>query len=399
MQTIDPTTPNARPQVVAGISLVALATILFEVLLTRIFSLTMWYHFAFMAVSIAMFGMTVGAIIVFLRPQRFPNASLLSTMGRYALALAWAFPLSVLAHVYAPFADRTGSALALAYTFSITALPFIFSGIVVCCTGIAVRPTVRRAGLIGILRRPRSMKTIAAMISNIAASSRIMPSAVCVPPVVARSMICCAALVSGTVFVAVSAQTPPSATTTRVDAAFDGIVSPGTAMETVKSGFGFINGIVWVRGPGGGHLLISDIPANVVHRWTPDGKMSPFLEKPDWTRTPGRPANPRFGANGITIDPQGRVVYAAEADRAIVRMEKDGKRTILAERYEGKRLNSPNDLVFRSDGALYFTDPSGGNRFADWDLKKELPYQGVFLLKDGKLQVGRWQVAGGRTAG
>ena len=115
--------------------------------------------------------------------------------------------------------------------------------------------------------------------------------------------------------------------------------------------------------------------------------MSSFLEKPDWTRTTGRPANPRFGANGITVDPQGRVVYAAEADRAVVRLEKDGKRMVLAERYEGKRLNSPNDLVFRSDGTLYFTDPSGGNRFADWDLKKELPYQGVFLLKDDKLQL------------
>ena len=59
------------------------------------------------------------------------------------------------------------------------------------------------------------------------------------------------------------------------------------------------------------------------------------------------------------------MVYAAEADRAVVRLEKDGKRTILADRYEGKRLNSPNDLVFRKDGALYFTDPSSGNRFAD----------------------------------
>ncbi len=200
-------------------------------------------------------------------------------------------------------------------------------------------------------------------------------------------VICCAALITGTVFVAVSAQVPPSGATTRLDPAFDAVVSPGTTMETVKTGFGFINGIVWVRESGGGHLLISDIPANVVHRWTADGKMSAFLEKSDWTRTSGRPANPRFGANGITLDPQGRVVYAAEADRAIVRLEKDGKRTILAERYEGQRLNSPNDLVFRSDGALYFTDPSGGNRFADWDLKKELPYQGVFLLKDGKLQL------------
>ena len=197
----------------------------------------------------------------------------------------------------------------------------------------------------------------------------------------------CAALVYGSVFLALSAQAPPSAPTRRVDPAFDAIVSPGSTLETLKDGFGFINGIVWVKDSGGGHLLVSDIPANVVHRWTPDGKMSPFLEKPDWTRTTGRPANPRFGANGITVDPQGRVVYAAEADRAVVRLEKDGTRTILAERYDGKRLNSPNDLVIRSDGALYFTDPSGGNRFADWDLKKELPYQGVYLLKDGKLQL------------
>src|SRR5688572_11932503 len=131
-------------------------------------------------------------------------------------------------------------------------------------------------------------------------------------------LICCAALVSGTAFLA-RGEAPQSGTTARVHPAFDEIVSPGTTVEIVRSGFGFINGIVWIRESGGGHLLISDIPANVVHRWTPDGKMSPFLEKPDWTRTEGRPANPRFGANGITVDPQGRIVYAAEADRAVVR--------------------------------------------------------------------------------
>jgi len=197
-------------------------------------------------------------------------------------------------------------------------------------------------------------------------------------------IVCCAAIVSGSVFFA---QAPQPGATVRVDPAFDAIVSAGAALETLKDGFGFINGIVWVKESGGGHLLISDIPANVIYRWTSDGKMSSLIEKPDWTSTGGRPAAPRFGANGITLDPQARIVYAAEADRAIVRLEKDGKRTIIADRYEGKRLNSPNDLVFRSDGALYFTDPSGGNRFADWDLKKELPYQGVFLLKDGKLQL------------
>jgi gluconolactonase len=203
-----------------------------------------------------------------------------------------------------------------------------------------------------------------------------------------KGFVICWVVVAASVFVLAQAgQAPSSGTTTRVDPAFDAIVTPGTAMETVRSGFGFINGIVWVRERNGGHLLVSDIPANVVQRWTPDGAISTVLEKPDWTATTGRPAAPRFGANGITIDPQGRIVYAAEADRTVVRVEQDGTRTVLADRYEGKRLNSPNDLVFASDGAMYFTDPSGGNRFGNWDLKKELPYQGVFLLKDGRLRL------------
>lgn len=182
------------------------------------------------------------------------------------------------------------------------------------------------------------------------------------------------------------AQTPGSVV--RLDPAFDAIVPAGATVETLKEGFGFINGILWVRNGNTGHLLVSDIPANVIHTWTPPNTMTVFLDRPDWTRVAeARPAGVRFGANGIARDPQGRIVYAAEADRAVVRLEADGKRTIIAERYEGKRLNSPNDLVFRKDGSLYFTDPSGGGRFGTWDVKKELPYQGVFLFKDGKLQL------------
>jgi gluconolactonase len=184
------------------------------------------------------------------------------------------------------------------------------------------------------------------------------------------------------------AQTPPRAAIVRMDPAVNALVPPDAAIEVVRDGFGFINGIVWVPEGKTGHLLVSDIPANIIHKWTPDGAMTAFLDRPDWTRvTEARPANVRFGANGIVRDPQGRIVYAAEADRAVIRLEADGRRTILAERYDGKRLNSPNDLVFRSDGSLYFTDPSGGGRFGTWDAKKELPYQGVFLLKDGKLQL------------
>jgi gluconolactonase len=195
-------------------------------------------------------------------------------------------------------------------------------------------------------------------------------------------------LLAAGVLMPVGAQTQSKESVIRLDPASDAIVAPGTMVETLKEGFGFINGILWVREGNTGHLLVSDIPANVVHKWRPDGSMTIFLDRPDWTRvTEARPANVRFGANGITMDRQGRIVYAAEADRAVIRLEKDGQRTILADRYNGRRLNSPNDLVFRSDGSLYFTDPSGGGRFGAWDLKKELPYQGVFLLKDGKLQL------------
>jgi gluconolactonase len=88
----------------------------------------------------------------------------------------------------------------------------------------------------------------------------------------------------------------------------------------------------------------------------------------------------------LTLDRQGRIVFCAHGDRDVVRLEKNGKRTVLADRYEGKRLNSPNDLVYKSDGSLYFTDPTGGLRLRDKDPKRELSFNGVYLLRHGKLQ-------------
>ena len=130
------------------------------------------------------------------------------------------------------------------------------------------------------------------------------------------------------------AQTPGKDSVVRLDPAFDAVVPAGGMVETLKDGFGFINGIVWVREGNSGHLLISDIPANVINKWVPDGTMTAFLNRPDWTTVKEtRPPNVRFGANGIVIDRQGRIVYAAEADRAVIRLEKDGKRTVLADRY------------------------------------------------------------------
>ena len=182
----------------------------------------------------------------------------------------------------------------------------------------------------------------------------------------------------------------------RLDPGLDSILSVDTKVEKLAGDMGFLEGPVWVR-EGKGYLLFSDIPANVIDKWTPDGKISVFLKPSGFTGTDptgiGSQSNNGFkdvillGSNGVTLDRQGRVVFATHGDRTIVRLEKNGKRTVLADRFEGKRLNSPNDLVVKSDGAVYFTDPPFGLPKRDDDPKKELPFDGVFLFKDGKLQV------------
>jgi gluconolactonase len=181
----------------------------------------------------------------------------------------------------------------------------------------------------------------------------------------------------------------------RLDPKLDKIVSSDAKVEKLAGGFGFVEGPVWARQ--GGYLLFSDIPANVINKWTLDGKVSVFVKPSGFTGTDpsdvgsqnnnGKEIVTLIGSNGLTLDRQGRIVLAAHGDRAIVRIEKNGKRTVLADLYEGKRLNSPNDLVYKADGALYFTDPPYGLRKGDDDPKKELPFSGVYLLKDGKLQL------------
>src|ERR1700733_4771023 len=92
-----------------------------------------------------------------------------------------------------------------------------------------------------------------------------------------------------------------------------------------------------------------------------------------------------IGSNGLTLDPEGRLLITAMTDRTIVRLEKDGTRTLLADRYQGKRFNGPNDIVGKSDGAIYFTDTIWGIRGAEKSPARELPYSGFFLIKDGNV--------------
>jgi gluconolactonase len=172
----------------------------------------------------------------------------------------------------------------------------------------------------------------------------------------------------------------------RKNSAVDDIVPRDAKIEKLAGGFLFTEGPVWVSRTEetDGYLLFSDPNNNVIYRWTPDGQLSIFLTKSGYRGMDiGEYGQP--GSNGLTLDRQNRLTINQHGNRRVVRMEKNGQLTVLADRYEGKRLNSPNDLVYKSDGALYFTDPPFGlPKFFD-DPRKELPFSGVFRVSpDGK---------------
>jgi gluconolactonase len=170
----------------------------------------------------------------------------------------------------------------------------------------------------------------------------------------------------------------------RQDPALDAIVSPNAKMEKLAGGFLFTEGPVWVRD--GGYLLFSDPNANTIYRWSPDGQVSVFRTKSGYAGFDiGEYGQP--GSNGLTLDKDGRLTICEHGNRRVTRLEKNGVITPLADKFEGKRLNSPNDLVYRSDGALFFTDPFFGlPKFGD-DPRKELPFTGVFALINGKVKL------------
>ncbi len=170
----------------------------------------------------------------------------------------------------------------------------------------------------------------------------------------------------------------------RLDPAMDAIVGPNPKIFKLAEGFKFTEGPIWVRN--GAYLLFSDPNSNIIYRYTADGELSVF-------RTPSGHAGADIaeygqpGSNGLTLDSEGRLAINEHGDHRISRLEKDGRVTVLADSYQGKRLNSPNDLVYRSDGTLFFTDPPFGlPKFFD-DPRKELPFSGVYSIYKGKLQL------------
>jgi len=165
----------------------------------------------------------------------------------------------------------------------------------------------------------------------------------------------------------------------RLSSALNRIIPRGARLEKLAGGFQFIEGPVWHPD---GYLLFSDPNANTIYRWSPEGSVSVFRTKSGYTGFDiGRYHQP--GSNGLTLDPSGLLTINEHGNRRVTRLEKTGKLTVLADRYEGKRLNSPNDLVYRSDGILYFTDPPFGLPGTFDDPAKELPFSGVYMVKDG----------------
>lgn len=170
----------------------------------------------------------------------------------------------------------------------------------------------------------------------------------------------------------------------RNDPALDAIVSLDAKIEKLAGGFLFTEGPVWVRDAG--YLLFSDPNNNTIYRWSEEDGVSVYRTHSGYTGIDiGEYGQP--GSNGLTLDALGRLTINEHGNRRVTRLEKNGQLTVLADRYQGKRLNSPNDLVYRSDGALYFTDPPFGLPKFFEDPRKELPYSGVFCLINGELKL------------
>jgi gluconolactonase len=175
----------------------------------------------------------------------------------------------------------------------------------------------------------------------------------------------------------------PYARLESLDKRFDGLIAPDAKIEKIADDLLWSEGPLWDARTK--TLLFSDIPRNVIMQWNPDKGVSRFLERSGYTgATPFTGKEP--GSNGLTFDPQGRLALCQHGDRRISRREADGTMVPVAVGYNGKKLNSPNDLVFDDQGALYFTDPPFGLPGTFTDPNKELEFNAVFrVAKDGKI--------------
>ena len=190
------------------------------------------------------------------------------------------------------------------------------------------------------------------------------------------------------------APAPKAASISRDDPALDALVDTNAKVELVASGFGLNEGTTWVRdGHGSGFLLVGGLLDNVLYKITPDNEVSVFMEQAGFTgddptlagaqTRAGRAHVLLIGPSCSGVDPQGRIVWCADNDRQVMRLEKDGTHTVVSKGFEGKRFNGPNDISIKSDGAIYLTDNEfglhGGFKSADKQMD-----DAIWLIKDGR---------------
>ena len=169
-------------------------------------------------------------------------------------------------------------------------------------------------------------------------------------------------------------------TVVRLDPALDKIVPPNAQVEKLAGGLGRIEGPLWVRD--GGYLLFSDL--NAIKQWTPGKGVSVYHDR---TFSGPAPEGTRVGTNGLVFDSEGRLIACEHGNRRIARWERNSSVTVLADRFENKRFNSPNDLVRKRNGDVYFTDPQYFEdlKIPDPDkvFQTDMDYSGVYRVTAG----------------
>lgn len=177
---------------------------------------------------------------------------------------------------------------------------------------------------------------------------------------------------------------------TTFDAAFADVVAPDARIERLADGFNWAEGPAWIvdGDGGGGYLLFTDVPENKLYRWSEQDGLSVFLEPSGYDGPPTDTLR-EPGANGLYTEPAGTVLMADSGSRFVARFDPRTKRkTTIAAAFDGKRFNSPNDVVRRSDGVVFFTDPPYGLTDGNDSPVKELDFSGVYRLDtDGSVHL------------